>query len=65
MQYRRAKVAGGTYFFTVVTHNRRPFLCELENIDLLRAAFRSVMIPNPVCKTINLALTPSPSVLIR
>jgi hypothetical protein len=25
MEYRRAKIAGGTYFFTVVTHNRRPY----------------------------------------
>jgi putative transposase len=47
MQYRRAKVAGGTYFFTVVTHNRRPFLCEPENIDLLRDAFRYVMTSHP------------------
>ena len=42
MKYRRAKVAGGTYFFTIVTHNRRPFLCEPENIALLRDAFKYV-----------------------
>jgi putative transposase len=47
MKYRRAKVAGGTYFFTVVTHNRRPFLCEPENIDLLRNAFRYVKHSHP------------------
>jgi putative transposase len=47
MKYRRAKVAGGTYFFTVVTHNRRQFLCEPENIDLLRDAFRYVKSSHP------------------
>jgi putative transposase len=34
--YRRAKVAGGTYFFTVVTYRRNGFLCN-ENI---RSALR-------------------------
>jgi len=43
MQYRRARIKGGTYFFTVVTHNRRQFLCQPENVDLLRNAFRYVM----------------------
>jgi putative transposase len=43
MEYRRLKKTGGTYFFTVVTHDRRPFLCEPDNIELLRAAFRYVM----------------------
>jgi putative transposase len=47
MEYRRAKIAGGTYFFTVVAHNRRPFLCEPENIDLLRASFRYVQKSHP------------------
>ena len=43
MQYRRLKIAGGTYFFTIVTHDRRKFLCEPDNISLLRNAFRYVM----------------------
>jgi putative transposase len=47
MQYRRAKIAGGTYFFTVVTHDRRPFLCEPDNISLLREAFRFIMQNHP------------------
>jgi putative transposase len=47
MKYRRVRVPGGTYFFTVVTHDRRPFLCETENIDLLRNAFRHVMAAHP------------------
>jgi REP element-mobilizing transposase RayT len=51
MKYRRAKVTGGTYFFTVVTHNRRQFLCEPENIDLLRDAFRYVKSSHPFIAT--------------
>ncbi len=43
MQYRRAKIAGATYFFTLVTHRRCPILTTSENIDLLREAFRYVM----------------------
>jgi len=43
MQYRRAKIKGGTYFFTVVTYQRRRFLCQPENVKLLRNAFRHVM----------------------
>ena len=39
MQYRRAGVAGGTYFFTVVTRLRRRFLCERENVDGLERRF--------------------------
>ncbi len=47
MQYRRAKTSEATYFFTVVTHNRRKILCEPENVDLLRNAFRYVMKQHP------------------
>ncbi len=38
MQHRRAKLEGGPYFFTLVTHQRRPFLCQAQSIDLLRKA---------------------------
>ena len=48
MQYRRAKTPGASYFFTIVTHNRRPLLCEPENINLLREAFRYVMKKHPI-----------------
>ncbi len=47
MKYRRARVEGGTYFFTVVTHRRRKFLCEPENVAHLREAFRYVMARHP------------------
>ena len=47
MQYRRAKTKGGTYFFTVVTHQRRKFLCQPANVSVLREAFRYVMAEHP------------------
>ncbi len=47
MQYRRARQKNGTYFFTLVTHNRRKFLCNPDNIKLLREAFREVMARYP------------------
>ena len=37
--YRRARVYGGTFFFTVVTHDRRPFLCT----DLARVCLREAI----------------------
>lgn len=47
MQYRRSRAKGGTFFFTVVTHNRRRFLCYESNVALLREAFRSVIDQHP------------------
>ncbi len=47
MQYRRAKSPGSSYFFTLVTHNRCPILCEPENIDLLRDSFKRVLEQHP------------------
>ena len=43
MQYRRAQIKGGTYFFTVVTYNRRKFLCQPSSIERLRASIGTVM----------------------
>jgi putative transposase len=40
--YRRATIAGGTYFFTQVTHQRQPWLCSDVGRSLLRAAFLKV-----------------------
>lgn len=45
--YRRAIQPGGCYFFTVVTHGRRPWLTEPENIERLRKAFRAVKAVRP------------------
>ncbi len=39
--YRRALVPGGTYFFTVVTENRAPILCDPVARTALRASIRS------------------------
>jgi putative transposase len=47
MRYRRAKIPGGTYFFTLVTFRRRTFLCEPENVELMRTAFRTVKEAHP------------------
>ncbi len=47
MQYRRARIKGGTYFFTVVTYKRRRILTEPGNVSLLRKAFRQVMDNHP------------------
>ncbi len=43
MDYRRVYVPGGTYFFTVVTYNRRPILSTPEAVEKLRKAFRYTM----------------------
>ena len=43
MRYRRARTKGGTYFFTVVTYERKKILTEPENVNILREAFRYVM----------------------
>jgi len=43
MQYRRAFVPGGSYFFTVVTHQRHKLFTGDVPVELLRCAFRRVM----------------------
>lgn len=48
MRYRRIKIEGGTYFFTLSTYNRRPFLCSPENVELLRQAFRYTIQRHPM-----------------
>jgi REP element-mobilizing transposase RayT len=47
--YRQWRVAGGTYFFTVVTHERRPFLTQPLARACLREAFRIVRARRPFC----------------
>jgi putative transposase len=41
-EYRRSYVAGGTYFFTVVTYNRRPILTTPIARQILRIAWLTV-----------------------
>jgi putative transposase len=43
MEYRRAKILGGTYFFTVITYGRNVIFHNPVNVTLLRNAFRHVM----------------------
>jgi putative transposase len=40
--YRRPFAPGATWFFTVVTEGRRPFLCEADTRAALRSALSSV-----------------------
>ncbi len=47
MQYRRAFIPGGTFFFTLVTDQRRPIFEVATAVDVLRSAFRSVRKSHP------------------
>jgi putative transposase len=47
MQYRRSRAKGAAFFFTVVTHERRRFLCDEANITLIREAFQQVITRHP------------------
>ncbi|WP_303906059.1 REP-associated tyrosine transposase [Thiohalomonas denitrificans] len=47
MQYRRAFMPGGSWFFTVVTERRRPILASSEAVGVLREAFRVVRNKRP------------------
>ena len=47
MRYRRAQVKGGTYFFTVVTHNRKKIFSKVDNVELLRQAFKKIIKKHP------------------
>jgi putative transposase len=41
-EYRRAYRPGGTFFFTIVTQERRPLFRDPANVERLRAAIREV-----------------------
>jgi len=45
--YRRARVAGGTFFFTVVAYRRQPILCDEPVRAALREAIREVRQSSP------------------
>ena len=47
MNYRRAFIPGGSWFFTLVTENRRPIFASPENVETLRQAFRTVKQKRP------------------
>jgi putative transposase len=47
MLYRRARIAGGTYFFTVVTHRRQALFKDEADVARLRESFLRVMERHP------------------
>lgn len=46
-RYRRSLLAGGTYFFTVVTYRRQTILCDEIFRHALRSAIESVRVSRP------------------
>lgn len=57
MRYRRSHVPGGTYFFTVVTHARRPWLYDPLAVRQLGQAFRQVKQERPF-RTVGMVVMP-------
>lgn len=47
MQYRRAFIPGGTFFFTLVTERRRPIFTSDATVEILCYAFRNVRQSRP------------------
>ncbi|RDH85579.1 MAG: transposase [endosymbiont of Escarpia spicata] len=47
MEYRRAFIPGGSFFFTLVTDKRRPIFHDEKNVGILRQAFRDVKAQRP------------------
>ena len=47
MKYRRAKAPGSTFFFTVVTFNRRKIFTDEQTVALLRQAIEAVQAGRP------------------
>jgi putative transposase len=47
MQYRRAFIPGGSFFFTLVTQGRRPIFTFNETVAVLRNAFKTVRASRP------------------
>jgi putative transposase len=45
--YRRARITGGTYFFTVVTRRRLPLLASAPAVSALRDSLAAVMARHP------------------
>ena len=41
-EYRRIRIAGATYFFTLVTYKRSPFFKSKENIEILKRGIKHV-----------------------
>jgi len=48
MQYRRLLIPNATYFFTVVTHNRRSLFNNEQSVTTLKQAFQCVRAKHPI-----------------
>ena len=46
-EYRRARIEGATYFFTVVTYRRQPILCLPESLNAIRDVIGNVAQRHP------------------
>jgi excinuclease ABC subunit B len=53
MEYCRARVTGSTYFFAVVTHHRRQFLCQPQNVCLLQRSGNAILAFLDVSRRLN------------
>ncbi len=47
MRYRRDRTPGASFFFTLVTFDRRPLFADGANVDRLRATFARVLRDHP------------------
>ena len=47
MRYRRAKIAGASYFFTVVTHQRRPIFVDAGTVALFETGLNHIKARHP------------------
>lgn len=47
MRYRRVRVEGATYFFTVVTHGRRRIFADAATVALLESAIAKIRVRHP------------------
>ena len=47
MQYKRHLKKGGLYFFTIVTYKRKTLFHHIENVELLKDAFKHVIKRHP------------------
>jgi putative transposase len=47
MEYKRLKAYGGTFFFTLVTYQRRKIFDKIDNINLLRDIIKTIKSKHP------------------
>ncbi|MFC1855988.1 transposase [Thermodesulfobacteriota bacterium] len=47
MKYLRSRTKGATFFFTVVTYKRNKILCDNENSEIIKEAFKHIASKRP------------------